>query len=256
MKHIFIANPAAGHTSSVGLIRQEVLKLSGRYDCFIHETLSPGEATRFVRHYCEENPNENVRFYACGGDGTLNEVMSGVIGFQNASISCYPCGSGNDFVKYYGTERFLSIPALLAAEEREIDILTDGERYSMNVANFGFDYAVCRTMTKIKRRPLMGGKNGYYAGVCYSLFTSMNNKAKVYVDGKKLGEGDSLLLCTVSNGSYVGGSYRCAPRSDNEDGLLEVCLFKPVSVAKFLGLMNSYTMGTHLAATRFAGIMR
>ncbi|MBQ8907283.1 MAG: hypothetical protein IJY71_01690 [Clostridia bacterium] len=256
MKHIFVVNPKAGPTNSVAFIRQEVEKLRPRYDCEVYETTGVGDATDFVRRYLESNPNLSVRFYACGGDGTLNEVMTGALGHAGASISCYPCGSGNDFVKYYGgADRFMDFEALLNGKERGIDILTDGERYSINVANFGFDYAVAKKMSEVKNKLFFKGKTAYTFGVVHSLFHAMKSKAKVFVDGKRFGKEDALLLCTVSNGSFVGGSYNCAPLSDNEDGLLEICLVKPISVFRLLRLIGVYKKGQHLNNPKFADIL-
>ncbi len=245
MKHIIVVNPAAGPKNSLDAIRAEVESLSG-YDTQIYETKGKGDAFAFVRAYCREHKDERVRFYACGGDGTLGEVAGGVYGAENASISCYPCGSGNDFVKYYGgKDHFLSFAALFEGEEREIDMVTDGERFSINVANFGFDYFVCEKMEKLRRKKGFGGKRAYYGGIVYALFHAMKNNARVFVDGEQVG-GEALLLCTASNGSYVGSSFQCAPYSDNEDGLLEVCYVKPISVFKLIRLIGKYKRGEHL----------
>ncbi len=255
MKHIFIVNPAAGPRNALEEIRAQVSACADAYDIMIHETLGVKDATHFVREYASAHPDERIRFYACGGDGTLNEVVCGAYGYANASVSCYPCGSGNDFVKYYGgASYFLDIAALLEAEEREIDLLTDGEDYSINAANFGFEYFVCEKMTRLRRKAFFKGKRAYYGGIVSSLFTSMKNRARVLVDGKQLG-GDRMLLCSAANGSYVGGSFKCAPRSDNEDGLLEVCLVDPVSVPRFLSLIGLYTEGTHLDDPRMKDIV-
>ena len=249
MKHILVINPAAGKTNSVPRIRAEVEPLRARYDIGIYETTGKGDATTFVKRTLEEHPDTPIRFYSCGGDGTLKEVANGAVGAQNASVTCYPCGSGNDFVKYYGgAANFLSLPALFEGEERSIDLLTDGQEYSVNAANFGFDYAVCETMEKVRRYPLLGGKRAYYAGIAKSLFTAMKNRVQVYADGEKLTEDDGFLLCTLANGTYIGGSYMCAPRSDNEDGFLELCYVKPLSVPKFLKLIGYYKRGEHLDA--------
>lgn len=252
MKHIFVVNPAAGAKNALSFIQGEVTRLKARYDCDVYETTCHGDATRFVQSYLGAHPTERVRFYACGGDGTLNEVMSGLVGAENASFSCYPCGSGNDFVRYYGgASRFLSLEGLIEGQEQTIDALTDGQGYSMNVANFGFDYAVARAMTKVKRLPFLQGKNAYRFGVMQSLFTGLKNRAHVVADGEVLTDRDEFLLCTISNGGYVGGAYHCAPRSDNRDGLLEVCLVKPVSVMTLLQLMGAYRRGEHLDDPRF-----
>ena len=257
MKHIFVVNPKAGPSNSVPFIRQEIEKLSDRYDCEVYETKGAKDATDFVSRYLASNPGLPVRFYACGGDGTLNEVMSGALGHANASISCYPCGSGNDFVKYYGgASRFMDFEALIEGKERSIDVLTDGERYSINVANFGFDYVAAKKMIEIKNKLFFKGKRAYTYGIAYALFNAMKSKAKVLVDGKPISEKDALLLCTVSNGSYVGGSYHCAPRSDNEDGLLEICLAEPISVFRLLKLIGCYKKGNHLDNPKFKSFLR
>ena len=255
MKHIFIVNPAAGPKNASAEIRAQISACSDSYDILIHETQGVKDATHFVREYASSHPEEKVRFYACGGDGTLNEVINGAYGYANASVSCYPCGSGNDFVKYYGgASYFLDIAALLEAEEREVDLLTDGEDYSVNVANFGFEYFVCEKMTRLRRKAFFKGKRAYYGGILSSLLTKMKSRARVIADGKQLG-GDKILLCSVANGSYVGGSFHCAPRSDNEDGMLEVCLVDPISVPRFLSLISLYENGTHLDDARMKDIV-
>ena len=254
MKHIMIVNPAAGPKNALDTIRAEVKKHSD-YDIEIYETKKKGDATEFVRAYCEAHPDEEVRFYACGGDGTLGEVAGGVYGHKNAALTAYPCGSGNDFVKYYGgKDAFLDLGELLDGEEREIDMLTDGERFSINVANFGFDYFVCEKMEKLRRKRGFGGRRAYYGGIVYALFHAMKNNATVYADGEKIG-GDKLLLCTVANGDYIGSAFRCAPFSDNEDGLLEVCSVKPVSVFSFIRLMGKYKRGEHIEDPKMKKIL-
>ena len=113
MKHIFILNPAAGRINSFERIEGELKQVyaAGGLDYQIYETKAPGDATAYIRDYCRMH-DEPVRFYACGGDGTLNEVVNGAVGFPQASVGCYPCGSGNDFVKYYGgKQHFLNLQA-------------------------------------------------------------------------------------------------------------------------------------------------
>lgn len=247
MKHIFIINPAAGKSNFFQSIQSELERnYRGTVDYEIYRTQKPGDATAYIKSYCAEH-SEPVRFYACGGDGTLNEVANGVVGFPQASLGCYPCGSGNDFVKYYGGKKFfMDLDAQLNATEEEIDLIRVGDKYAINAAHFGLDSCVARVMTNVRRKKIIGGKNAYTTGVVVALFTAMKNKCKVTVDGELLNPKGTILLCTVCNGQYVGGSFRCAPRSVNNDGLLEVCLVKPMSHVKFMSLIKVYTEGTHL----------
>ena len=257
MKHIFIYNPAAGRDNKAA-VEHLRNKMSSDYSHLSYEfypTLAAKDATVYVKKRCQEEPNEELRFYACGGDGTANEVLHGIVGFPNASMTCYPCGSGNDFVKYYGgAARFLDVDALINGRERAIDVMRIGDRYSLNVTNFGFDAAVAKTMAEVKTKKLIGGKNAYTTGIVKSVFTSMKHNCTVWVDGEKLNDG-KMLLCTVSNGRYVGGAYCCAPHSDNEDGLLEICLVKPLSLLTFVKLIAPYRDGKHLDDPRFAKLL-
>ncbi|MBQ8341990.1 MAG: diacylglycerol kinase family lipid kinase [Clostridia bacterium] len=257
MKHIFVHNPMAGKNSAKAIetLQEHMKQYDGSLCYEFYSTKARGDATLYVKQLCEAEPETEFRFYACGGDGTANEVLHGVMGHSNASMTCYPCGSGNDFVKYYGgADRFLNIDALLNAEEHHIDVMRIGDRYSMNVVNFGFETEVVRYMEKARHKKFMGGKKAYYAGIVKALCTSMKSKCTIWVDDEQINDG-SMLLCNVANGSYIGGSFCCAPHSNNEDGLLEVCLVHPISRLKFLSLVNVYKEGRHLDDPRFRNIV-
>ena len=257
MKHIFILNPAAGRkkVNPEQTLREKLSKYDGQLTYELYTTTGRGDATRFVRERCEAEPQERLRFYACGGDGTANEVLHGVVGFENASMTCYPCGSGNDFIKYYGkAEDFLDLDNLIAGEEQTIDVMRVGDHYSMNVINFGFEAAVVETMEKVRRKPVIGGRNAYTTGIVSALFKSMKTKCTVYVDGEQINDG-VCLLCNIANGKYVGGAFCCAPHSKNDDGLLEICLVRPISRFTFVKLVNVYSEGLHLDDPRFRNII-
>ena len=246
MKHIFIINPAAGKKNSYEAIRAEIESLETPIDYEIYLTQGVGDATNYIRGYCAQH-SDRVRFYACGGDGTLNEVVNGAAEFPQAGVACYPCGSGNDFVKYYGGKSvFLNLKDLVEAPDEYIDLMRVDGKYAINATHFGFDSCVAQTMTRVRRKKLIGGKNAYTTGVVVSLFKAMKNVCKVWVDGELLNPKGTILLCTIANGQYVGGSYRCAPRSLDNDGLLEVCLVRPVSIFTFIKVIGEYKNGLHL----------
>ena len=120
MKHIFVINPSAGSGAGVAKLKEKISALKCDYE--IYETTAHRDAVRFVKEYCEKN-NEPVRFYACGGDGTLKEVAEGVIGYPHASFTVCPIGSGNDFVRYFGgAENFLDLEKLTEADNKISDI--------------------------------------------------------------------------------------------------------------------------------------
>ena len=110
-------------------------------------------------------------------------------------------------------------------------------------------------MNRVKRKPLMGGKRAYYVGIVDALMKSMKTGCAISVDGGPFFDGD-ILLCTFANGQYVGGSFKCAPRAAVDDGLIEVCLVKPISRLSFVQLIGSYTNGTHLEDPRMKDIVQ
>ena len=247
MKYIFIVNPRAGETDNAAVIRNAIATLPEKDDCEIYVTKAPLDATAYVRDWCAAHPGEAVRFIACGGDGTINEVFSGAAGKENVSVSCYPCGSGNDFVKVFGgADKFKDIPALLRAEAKPLDLLKVGDRYANNVVNFGFDTVVAITINKEREKTGHGNKNAYTKGVGKALLTAMKNDFTVRADGEVLNPAGKALLCTVANGQYVGGSFRCAPKAKTDDGLIDVCLVKPISRLRFVKILTPYTNGEHL----------
>ena len=102
MRHIFIINPTAGKRDCTIELMEMAKGLEARHhltvDCIL--TKNKGYATEVTRNIAASG--EDVRFYACGGDGTANEVANGIVGRENAAMTCIPIGTGNDFLKISG----------------------------------------------------------------------------------------------------------------------------------------------------------
>ncbi len=244
MKHVFVVNPCAGMRDCSDEIaaRLDIEEI----DAEIYVTRGPRDATRFVGQWFRDHAGEDVRFYACGGDGTLNEVVSGVMegesGSRRVEVACYPCGSGDDFVRYWQGKDFTDIAALVRGTVVPVDVMRVGDRYCVNTLNYGFEAAVCHTMAKVRRVPLVGGSMAYTSGIVASLATGRRNRCRVTVDGEVWLDGEVLLL-SVANGQYAGGGYHCAPRAKNDDGQLEVMAVTPMSVVRFAKLIKYYKNG-------------
>ena len=255
MKHIFIVNTVAGEHSCLEEVKKAIANESEAIDYELFTPNSAKDNVSQIKEYLEAHPDEEVRFYACGGDGTLNKVASGIYGYPNASLAVLAYGSGNDYIKYYADlKAFRNVENAMHGTEKRIDIMQVNGRFAINATHFGLDSVVAKVMHKIRRYPIIGGKMCYPIAVLRAFLTGMRTKCTVYADGEKLNEG-KICLCTIANGKYVGGSYQCAPRSLNDDGWLEVCLIKPVSRIKFALLKKSYTHGTHLDNPKFKDII-
>ncbi len=253
MKHVFIINPIAGFENSFTKLSNNLRAFKDKYDITIYVTSSVKDATEYSREFAKNHHDEEVRFYSCGGDGTLGEVVNGIMGLSNASVTCYPCGSGNDFVKSVGgKERFLNLENLFNAKNSKVDLIKINDNiYSLNVINIGFEAKTCQVANMLKGK----SKHPYTRGIVSALFTAMHNHVIVEADGEVLNPNGNLLLCTFANGGYEGGKYNCAPNYKIDDGLIEVCLVKPISIVKFLSLVKKYEKGEHLDDIKLKNII-
>ena len=250
-----MVNTVAGKHSCLNEVKEAISRDTSFSDYEIYTPESASDNTDFIKKYLEEHPNQETRFYACGGDGTANKVASGVVGHPNASMTVLAHGSGNDYIKYYADlETFQDADKVLHGEEHRVDIMKANDRYALNATHFGLDAVVAKAMNKIRRHTIFGGKMCYPFAVVWGFLTGMRTKCTVYADGEKLNDG-KICLCTVANGKYVGGSYKCAPKSKNDDGLLEVCLVKPLSRFRFPFLIKTYTEGSHLDNPKFKNLI-
>ena len=211
MRHIFIVNPRSGHQDATPVIQKALSELNPSEPYEIYVTSAPGDATQYVRTRCQADTSP-LRFYACGGDGTLNEVINGAAGFDHAAVGCYPCGSGNDFIKYFGGRKFFTdLGALMSGHEQRVDMIRVNDRYAINVVNMGFEAKTAARMIRFRHLPLMHGYRAYYGAIVLTLIDGVRHRCKIAVDGETMMDGN-ILLCTLANGDYVGGSFQCAAR--------------------------------------------
>ena len=126
-KHIFIINPAAGRSDQTapvaGVIGELLRRRALDYEILITE--APKHATRLVAEAAARAGDRPLRFYACGGDGTLNEVATAVVRIPNAACTHFPTGSGNDFIKIFGSD--MADPDLLRRAREELLAATGGK---------------------------------------------------------------------------------------------------------------------------------
>ena len=248
MKHLIICNTHAGHGKEAKSLAEEAFK---GLDFQIYETVDQRSCIGYLRSYFKDH-KEPTRVYACGGDGTLHEVANGLIGVPNAELALYACGTGNDFAKCYGgQEKFLDFKKLINGKATPIDI-TKVESpsitepwYSINVVNFGFDAIVGAKGNENKKKGLKD-PYGFTHAIVPAILHGRFNKGTIYADGENLND-KKFLLGSVAQGQYVGGEWHAAPKSDNTDGLLDVCVCRTMT---FLGLMTklfgAYHDGKHV----------
>ncbi|MBE6597704.1 MAG: diacylglycerol kinase family lipid kinase [Ruminococcaceae bacterium] len=248
MKHYFIINPRSGkgrHAEELEAKIREVCEAEKiTYECYF--TKGVGDATEFVRRVCEEAEELPARFYACGGDGTLCEVVNGVGLCKDAAVGVIPVGTGNDFVKNFTVPSlFLDISAQVGGREESIDLLRCNDILAINMVNIGFDCEVVKKKEELGRKKHFPKKLTYVAGLIITLVKKPTVKLKLALEGG-VEEEKHFLLTTIANGSFCGGGFNSNPRSSLNDGNIDTIFVNNVSRSKFVSLVGSYKKGTHI----------
>lgn len=254
MEYLFVINPVAGKISRREELEEKIRSLGTECKVTVKVTTKPGEATEIVRRHLE-NTSEFTRVFACGGDGTANEVLTGMVGFENAAMGVIPTGSGNDFVrslKGFKREDFMDISRMIDGEEIAVDVMECQGRYSMNVLSVGYDCAVAKNVDKFKKIPFVSGSLAYKMSIIYCLFTKREHHFGILVDGKRYAdEKISTLLTVAGKGSYYGGGIKAAPKARLNDGKIEFMHITTISALKFIFLLGQYIKGNHVDNPRF-----
>jgi len=255
VRHVFILNPAAGKKQKALNMQERIQEAFANepnetYEIFVTE--QPRDAEYIARREAEKG--DAVRVYACGGDGTLMETASGLLGFSNAQLVAVPCGSANDFVRAFGPdEEFLELSNLIHGQVCSMDAISCSGKLSMNLCCIGMDADVGYRMKYFKRLPLVSGPASYGLAVMVTLFRKIGHDLRVVMEvvdenGNRstVEREGSYLFSLAANGQYYGGGYHGAPKASPNDGLLDFVLIKEINRFRAIGLLKKYKAGQHL----------
>ncbi|MGF6376645.1 diacylglycerol kinase (ATP) [Clostridiales Family XIII bacterium PM5-7] len=258
MKNYFFVNPVAGQGKGIDELINKIRVAAEKLDQQVvtHITQGVGDGEAKAREIAESLNGEPARFFACGGDGTTNEIINGVVGFDEIAVGCVPIGTGNDTMRSLDKDKdFLDIEAQLLGTERSVDLIQyegvlDGtlqKRYCINMVNIGFDCNVVELAARLKQKPLIEGSLAYLLAVIGIFIKKKGISLKLWEGDQLLVDGE-VLLCAIANGAYCGGGMNTSPQSLLDDGVFDLNIVKDVTRLQFLNLFPKYKKGTHLSA--------
>ena len=242
MKHIFIINPAAGKSDKTAEYTARIEAACGALDYEIAISRCPGDCTRIAREAAQTG--EEVRLYACGGDGTLNEVVAGAAGYENAAVTVFVGGSGNDFVKIFSDrDAFRDLERLLDAETATFDLIDCNGDSAINICCVGLDSRVGAQMARFKRLPFVSGSMAYILSTVVNLFKGISEHYIVEVDGERI-DSEMTFVC-VANARYYGGGFYAVPDAQPDDGKLDILLVKKLHIWQIPNALAKYKAGKY-----------
>ncbi len=198
------------------------------------KTERAGHATELAREITSSG--ETVTLLVVGGDGTLNEVLNGIVDFSKVSLGVIPTGSGNDFAGGAGIpnnpSKALDI-IVNAGEGKLIDLGMVSTELEKNKifgisAGIGMDAIVCKKALTSKQKNFLNkiglGKLTYVVLTVQTLFSMATEPVTLRFDGGEEEHYDKLIFLASMNFPAEGGGVPMAPDADCEDGKLSMCL--------------------------------
>ncbi len=248
---VLIVNPTAGR-GKAGRQVPEIKRLLGaaaaEWDWRFTE--KSGDARTLARAAADAGARLVV---AVGGDGTLHEVMNGVLG-TGASVGLIPYGTGNDFARALGLYGSLetACKTLISGSIRNVDVgIIDGEgtggpRHFLVLAGTGYDARTAQTVNAGIR--FLSGPLAYVWGAVLTLWRFTPFALTLTLDDappRRL----SAMFVSFANAETTGGGMKIAPGAKVDDGCLDVCLVAAVSKPTLLYNLTQIFSGKHLRSS-------
>ena len=244
MRHIFIVNPAAGKPETTAQLEEQMAGLS-----FPHEvcyTRGAGDA----RAAAEQAAAEGVpaRLYACGGDGTLNEVVNGAAGHDFLAVTNVPKGTGNDFLKLFGPNcraLFSDLEALAAGPQTPFDLMDCNGTLGLDVVCAGVDARIAAGVHRYSKLKGVSGKWAYLLSLAEQILLRGVCRPMTVEMGRRRWENEPTAILCICNGRHYGGGFMPVGEAMPDDGVLDVLRVGQVSRFTFLRLAGRYAKGLY-----------
>lgn len=205
MVHIFIINPFSGQKTFADDLRTKLESIKG-LNYFVFNTRYVGYETELVRKIHRIFDGERLRFYCCGGSGTMRNILNGFDDLSNAEVAFFPCGLTNDFLKMFGKDepRFHHIEELIYGDVIEVDYIRSNHGISLNTLSTGLDSNSVDKMNDFRILRLVNDALPYSLGVLYSIFMSRTQEYEITLDGNVyVGKFAEVF---IGNGCIFGGN--------------------------------------------------
>ena len=249
----FIVNPLAGGGRTGRFwpeIRTYLSQLGVKVD--FAETTRRGEAVELARRAAGDGYPLVV---AVGGDGTVNEVVNGLVdqnGLSLATLGCLFTGRACDGIRNFNLPRDLREACRRLVEGRDLKVDLGlvrwgrgGERYFIGSAGAGFDAAVAQKAQVGTIRGILS----YLPALVTTLATYRNQRITVEADERTFFDGPAVAV-VIANGSYFGGGMKIAPQADLADGRLDLIVLGDLRALEILCWIPSVYFGKHLANSK------
>ena len=240
MEHIFIINKISGKGLAYKSIPkiEKICKEKG-LDYKIEVTEYANHTKEIIESY---NNRKDVIIYAVGGDGTVLEAVNSIN--PNIELGLLPCGSGNDFYRYFGgvnKDIEQNIRNTINVKSRYVDVGQSDKMKFINTTSLGIDAKINYDASKMIRKTFISKGPAYVLSIIYNAIFLKSLKVNMRVDEIDK-SGEYYIICLM-NGSYYGNGACAAPKALVDDGYFDLVLFKVASRLQVYKTLVKYLKG-------------
>ncbi len=236
-----IANPKSFRGKGKKLLGAVTQSLDARGIVYrVFGTRKKGDATEYARAVTAE---AGAKIVVVGGDGTLNEAISGIVHPERCTLGLIPAGTGNDFAAGAGIPNGLAaLDAIINDRTQYVDFIefTSGRR-CMNIAGLGMDVDILTRCEKMRR---FHKKSKYFFSLIASLIKYRGCGLTASANGVTVSK--NALIAAVCNGRQLGGGIPLCPPAKIDDGMLELVVVDCPKRSRLLGALIMLMRGKFL----------
>ena len=281
MKKIFIVNSRSNDDSLKEFNRAfHSFDQTHLEECEIRYTEHGGHATEIAQEAVScakfDDGVSDALVIACGGDGTVHEVVN-VLSGTNVPMAVIPMGTGNDFARSIMSDNHRNSCEYCLSEiinddfvvkgidlikvesfDAEGNLIKDSSAWCNNVCSIGLDTKVqfaAKNKVLAHPRSAFVRKTAYITSAVSSLFGNRSSEFKyeaIRGDGKPFeSKASRYTLISICNGGFYGNGFNPAPDANVSDGLMNICAVDDVSLIKAIRLILKYKAGKHYGLANF-----
>ena len=242
MKLLVVCNPEAGGGKSVRVLQQ--------FEDLLHQSGISYEGTQTTKRFDVDLIREKADTYQpdivsiIGGDGTINDVINATF-FLDCTYHLLPAGSGNDFAQLLDSSKLIadSITRLKQGETKAVDVGQCNSRYFLNGLGIGFDGEVA-AKTVLRRWKIIPTTWKYWIEIFKQVLFYRSKAYRIQIGSNR--EERHCFMISVANGRAYGGGFQVSPKSEVDDGLLDLVIIQPMLPILRLFRIPLVEKGKHL----------
>lgn len=248
--HIFIVNPVVCRPGFYNALSSKLNSIND-FNYFIYISRAPEDETRIVKRLQSYFSGTKLRFYCCGGSGTIRNVLNGIEDFQRVELAFLAQGLTNDFLKTFDADinLFSNLDELINGEVIKVDYIRSNRGLALNSFSTGVDANTLSIMDGLRSFSVLGKNVPYVLALILSVFFLKPVEYEITIDGKHYDRAVNQIF--FGNGGVLGGVMIFKNKAIVTDGLASYSIGKQDKGFKLVPIVRALAKADYDSLCKF-----